>query len=563
MNFSILRLFSLIHIIIVLVITAVIIYWQSSLIKEFHNTQIKNYFDQINKTFNVFLQQEKTLVKNTIQSNVNNNKDLNIENIDFNNIDFVIHSKEKKIINTYGYSLFIEKDAIKDILEHIVDSNFQNKKLIHKIHYKGTDYFFLVHSESLINKDLGKIEGSLFGIELINKNQFLLNQLKDNLNLISIYLVNKKNQIVASSSRSYNFDMRNISLNKVYTTSNTKGLYLRKQLSEELDILYVIDNTKYQESLNEQFEKLETLFYIFITIGFLAYLIIKYGLVEKLRYLRTFIQDTLQNQKTTYKKSGIVEIDNTANDFYQLFTTYDKKEKLFSQQSKQAALGEMIGNIAHQWRQPLSTISLHTDIIKQVYENNLDDKSLVKDSANDIKKNIKYLTDTVDIFLDFVKNEKKHQEVFIKSEIDQAKYIVKSSMQRNSINIIDNINYSDKDKIDIRKGELAQVIVNLLNNSKDVLLERKINSPWIKIELNNEENFYIISLEDNGQGIDGNKINKVFDPYFTTKFQSQGTGIGLYMSYKIITENLNGNIQVENTNNGAKFTIEIPINNIK
>lgn len=107
--------------------------------------------------------------------------------------------------------------------------------------------------------------------------------------------------------------------------------------------------------------------------------------------------------------------------------------------------------------------------------------------------------------------------------------------------------------------ELDQVIINILNNAKDILKDKNIENSWIKLKLSKENGNVIISVEDNGGGIPDNVMPHIFEPYFTTKHQSQGTGLGLHMSYKIVTESLHGNLYAINTLNGAKFYIEFPI----
>ena len=108
-------------------------------------------------------------------------------------------------------------------------------------------------------------------------------------------------------------------------------------------------------------------------------------------------------------------------------------------------------------------------------------------------------------------------------------------------------------------GELPQVVINIINNAKDILVEKEIKDPWIKIKLKNQKDKAIISIEDNAGGIPEDVMVRIFEPYFTTKHQSQGTGLGLHMSYKIIKESLKGHIYAINTQNGAKFYIELPL----
>ncbi|MEA2098743.1 MAG: PocR ligand-binding domain-containing protein [Campylobacterota bacterium] len=237
-----------------------------------------------------------------------------------------------------------------------------------------------------------------------------------------------------------------------------------------------------------------------------------------------------------------------------------EQEKLIYEKNKMAQMGEMIGNIAHQWRQPLSVISTAASAIKinkelEILEDEETDKYM-----DTILQNTKYLSETIDIFRDFLKEEKVVKTVILQDRILMAKNIVKASMENNSIEIIDNIDYDSPVKIKMAIGELSQVIINILSNAKDILIERNIENRWVKISLLLEDKIAKIIIEDNGKGIDSDIFPKIFDPYFTTKHKSQGTGLGLHMSYKIITQSLHGKIYAKNTKDGVAFHIEIPTN---
>jgi PAS domain S-box-containing protein len=239
------------------------------------------------------------------------------------------------------------------------------------------------------------------------------------------------------------------------------------------------------------------------------------------------------------------------------------KEQLstLEQQSRLAALGEMIGNIAHQWRQPLSVITvaatgmkLHKDV------GNLSDER-INDAVNNINESAQYLSKTIDTFRNFVKENKELKRVVIQNCIDSALTIVKAALKNNNIELINTIDYSNPIHVTMLEGEFSQVIINIVNNSKDILLQKKIEDPWVKLELTKGDNkeIVILSIEDNGGGIPENVMPRIFDPYYTTKHQSQGTGLGLHMSYRIITESLHGKLYAKNTKEGAKFFIEIPL----
>jgi len=239
-------------------------------------------------------------------------------------------------------------------------------------------------------------------------------------------------------------------------------------------------------------------------------------------------------------------------------TEIKQHERMMLEQSKMVAMGEMIGNIAHQWRQPLSVITTSASGIMLQKEYNLLTDEILKEHLENIETNAYYLSTTIDTFRDFLKEEKVYQETVLQDRIDKALEIIYTSLKNNHIKLINNIDYSNPIKITLVLGELSQVIINILNNSKDILIEKDIKNSWIKIDLEDYKDKVIITIEDNGGGIPEDIIGKVFEAYFTTKHESQGTGLGLNMSYKIITDSLNGSLYVRNTQNGAKFFIELP-----
>ena len=238
-----------------------------------------------------------------------------------------------------------------------------------------------------------------------------------------------------------------------------------------------------------------------------------------------------------------------------------KNHQLLLESSKMVAMGEMIGNIAHQWRQPLSVISTIASGIQVKYDLGISTQDSVVKNMEQIIKNTVYLSETIDIFANFIKDEKEYKVVVLQDEIDTAIAIIKSNLDNNYIKLINNIDYDKQLKMKLISGELPQVIINIINNAKDILIEKDINGSQIILNLELRDEIIFISIEDNAGGIPENIIDKIFDPYFTTKHKSKGTGLGLNMSYKIITQSLNGKLYVENTKLGAKFFIELPFNN--
>ena len=239
---------------------------------------------------------------------------------------------------------------------------------------------------------------------------------------------------------------------------------------------------------------------------------------------------------------------------------HEQQSKQLLQAEKMASMGEMIGNIAHQWRQPLSGISTIASGIQLTYECDMvQSKEEIINSMDSIVSKTHYLSDTINTFRDFIKGEKVYKEIVLQDEIHQATSIVSTVLYDNAIIINDNINYDDRIKITLTTGELPQVLINIINNAKDVLLENKVLEPIVTLDLIKEDDKIIITIEDNGGGIADDILPKIFEPYFTTKHQSQGTGLGLHMSYQIISDSLKGKLYVKNTSIGAKFFIELPL----
>ena len=237
-----------------------------------------------------------------------------------------------------------------------------------------------------------------------------------------------------------------------------------------------------------------------------------------------------------------------------------RQQQVLLNQSKIASMGEMIGNIAHQWRQPLSVISITATGMKLKKELGLIDEKEFVHNMDLINTNAQYLSTTIDTFRNFIKEKKEYKKVILQERIHLALDIFGTSLKNQGIELITNIDKIKPIEMVLVLGELSQVIGNIIHNAKDALLEQRVKKPWIKIMIESSSNdLVVISIEDNAGGIDEKIMSKIFDPYFTTKHQSQGTGLGLHMSYKIIVESLQGKLYVQNSAHGAKFFIELPL----
>ncbi|ADG92066.1 histidine kinase [Arcobacter nitrofigilis DSM 7299] len=232
-----------------------------------------------------------------------------------------------------------------------------------------------------------------------------------------------------------------------------------------------------------------------------------------------------------------------------------EKENLLIQQSKMAALGEMIGNIAHQWRQPISAVSAIMMNIKWTAIAEGMNKKFIDDRMKEANEQLGYMSQTIDDFRNFFKPNKEKELFDLDLEVRKTYKILKDTLQNNNINFQI---FSNKEIIVFGyPSEFSQVVLNIISNAKDVLIERNTDKPKIEVHiLKDEENIYC-KITDNAGGIEEEIINKIFEPYFTTK-ESRGTGIGLYISKEIIQKHMNGLLIVKNNEVGAEFTISIP-----
>lgn len=235
-----------------------------------------------------------------------------------------------------------------------------------------------------------------------------------------------------------------------------------------------------------------------------------------------------------------------------------EKDAMILAQSRQAAMGEMISMIAHQWRQPLSTITLQISNLKinaLLGKQSIDETNT---ALEHISNTIIYLSDTIDDFQSFFKPNKKQERKNICELVERGTSFAKPRLKLADINLINTC--SEDIYILTYPNEFAQVIINIINNAIDALLERAIEQPIISVSIIHNNHTIEISISDNAGGIAPEIINNIFEPYFSTKGKN-GTGLGLYMSKMIVEKELGGILQVKNNNDGAEFTIKIPYAN--
>jgi len=299
---------------------------------------------------------------------------------------------------------------------------------------------------------------------------------------------------------------------------------------------------------------------LYIRIVLFSILLILFYFIFKTLMQKYTLEESVQNKTIDLKELNenleqkiIIEVDKIKQ----------IESKLF-QSEKMASMGEMIGNIAHQWRQPLSAISTGaTGMLVQKEYGILTDEKFIE-TCNSIDKHAQYLSQTIDDFRNYIKGDRIKTKFTLKSDLDSFLHLIEGSLKKESINVI--VNIDENIIIDGYPNELVQCFINIYNNAKDAFIEKKIDEKYLLISSKENSDTIEISIQDNAQGIDDNIISKIFEPYFTTKHKMQGTGLGLHMTYTLIVEGMNGNIEVKNKTFeyndkiyiGAEFNITLP-----
>lgn len=235
-----------------------------------------------------------------------------------------------------------------------------------------------------------------------------------------------------------------------------------------------------------------------------------------------------------------------------------QQEKILIQQSRFAAMGEMIANIAHQWRQPLNSMGLIIQNLQTAYEMNMVDEKYINRVIDKSNRILNSMSHTIDDFRNFFKPNKEVEVFSIDSALEVSMDIIQTTLDQNMVKVIKD--FDSNIHILGFASEFSQVLLNILGNASDALVANNDKkNRYITIKIRSEDEYAFVDISDNAGGIEKENLNDIFDPYFTTKEEGKGTGIGLYMSKMIIENNMNGLLTAKNENDGATFTIKIDL----
>jgi signal transduction histidine kinase len=276
----------------------------------------------------------------------------------------------------------------------------------------------------------------------------------------------------------------------------------------------------------------------------------------RLASLRDVTERKRVEEELRQKSAQLEELNRTLSEKVQEELDKNReKDHLLILQSRQAAMGEMIGNIAHQWRQPLTAISLLVQDLGECYVYGDFTKEYLDTTIRNALKVIQHMSHTIDDFRNFFNKEKEKKAFSVGEVVTRSLSFIESSLRFNNITV--EVNIDDNLLAFGFPNEFSQAFINIIGNAKEAFRERRIAAPLIRIQGTREEKRAVVTITDNAGGISEQIIDKIFEPYFTTREQENGTGLGLYMAKTIIEKNMDGKLTAANVDGGACFRIVI------
>ncbi|OGT96334.1 MAG: hypothetical protein A2X80_07545 [Geobacteraceae bacterium GWB2_52_12] len=233
----------------------------------------------------------------------------------------------------------------------------------------------------------------------------------------------------------------------------------------------------------------------------------------------------------------------------------NRKDQMLIKQSRQADMGEMINNIAHQWRQPLNNLGLLIQNMQLMQEIGELTPDILRSDCREAMEIIFFMSRTIEDFRDFFRQDKEKKAFIINEVVSKTLNFISATLENSNIRV--EVNATDDVTAIGYQNEYFQVLLNIIANARDVLVEKRPAFPLIRISITNEDELSVVKIRDNGGGIPTEVIPRIFDSYFTTKGHGKGTGIGLYMSKVIIEKNCGGRLSAYNVDDGAEFRIEV------
>ena len=441
-----------------------------------------------------------------------------LENV---NLDFMIFMNlENKNIHTQ-LSKNIKTLNKDNFTKYIVDSITDDENI--SIAKYQNNYYYIVKSRILKSDLSGKTRGFIY----VGKKIYLENfndEFKNSIKFIDI-VSNKTNKTLKS------IFLDKVEVHFVYSEDILSNIISLQNNNKNLAMLKLDNYRDIYKQGRKQIILFNTAVSIFVLILFFIFYFYIYYHKRLNIELEIRVEDEIKKQKA--------------------------QEEILIHQSRSAEIGEMINNIAHQWRQPLNNLSLTIQNIGFKYENDVLTKEELNETIDKSKMIINSMSNTIDTFRNFFEPTKNKNLFKVEHSIENTLEILSSTLRFYNIEVVKEI--IDDVEIYDYENEFSQVLLNIITNARDALVSNKIEKPIIKVNVSKIENNVIVKIKDNANGINEEIIDRIFEPYFTTKGKGNGTEIGLYMSKLIIEKNMNGKLTVKNDNNGAVFIITLNI----
>ncbi len=459
-------------------------------------------------------------------------------------------------IKSFGdWFALIHKDD-RDNVQEQFDGILQNKKehLIceYRLKTKDNGYKWILARGKVFRNENNAFKRMLMMSMDIDKTKRMSKE------LLNVELLVKDGKIVILK---WNYD-KNLSVNFVSNSIKNYG-YVKNDFESGalnyMDIVYAKDKKSLRETIayNIQIEQksFSKIYRIIDNANKIRWVYTRVLLLKddmgEIKYLYGYIYDItkIKNSEEDLKLKVKKEIEKNR-----------QKDSFLVQQNKLAAMGSMLGSISHQWRQPLNNVQLILHFLRDNFENREFSKEQMNDFVRRAKTQIEYMSQTIEDFRNFYKPSKGKNRFNLKNSVLSTLRIVEDQFKNSNIKI--DLSCNNEIILYNYENELKQSLLNIFNNAKDAILQKRDKESFeaiLKIEIKIDDNFAKIIIQNNGGEIERDIIDRIFEPYFTTKFETQGTGIGLYMTKIIIEKNLKGKIEVKNINQGVSFKITLPI----
>ncbi|PHO10453.1 histidine kinase [Malaciobacter canalis] len=570
---------------------------QKNILKKEINS-VLSYLDYHEKKAN---QEVKNRVKNRVEILYNQlsvlTKDKNLNSTKKNEIMNQLIDSKAINRNDYFFAYDVQNDKLIQPFNKSIQKEFElNDKFIKNYLYPDTGKYIDLKDKLIYIKHVPKLDWIIGSVENSKEN---LKQIKKDLikyietiryeNNGYIWIHDTKYHLIAHPFRQdsigkYDIDLKDASgdyITKKFideTKKKPNGVFVEynwqkpnhKKFSKKLGYFklyekwnWVVGAGLYMDDIENSILKNKQLLEKRVDKYIETVVVISFFVIFIIGILSVFISNRINQAFNEYRKS-VVKKENELQDLnknlelkvQKAIDDVKKKDRAMLHQSRLARMGAMLSMIAHQWRQPLSELSGVLMELETASKFNKVDEKMIQDSVIESNKLIEFMSNTIEDFRNFFKPDKKKVYFYLDDACNEALTLVDASIKNFNINLVKKVKCNSI--IYGYEREFAQVMLNLISNAKDVLIQRDIKNPNIYIEVDAVGSNAIVKVLDNAGGVEDEYIDLIFEPYFTTKSSSKGTGLGLYMAKMIVEKNMEGEISVENSRKGALFLVTLP-----